>query len=162
GPCDVNWHEQRGARDEVLVIEIAGMDTGRTTADPAQRNIRSDTHRTEERLIDRHNDTARDLRRLGLAVDRDYPTPKPGDLVGQRAGIGPLAIESPVEREVDLQNAHFEHVTRHRALDLDRSGEHMRPRAAVLHLTEDVALVLRDGARWNDAGLIDDFRRQQC
>src|SRR5215831_6412796 len=122
------------------------MDTGRTTADPAQRNIRSDTHRTEERLIDRHNDTARDLRRLALAIDWDDPTPERGELVGQRAGIGPLAIESPVEREVDLQNAHFEHVTRHRALDLDRSGEHMRPRAAVLHLTEDVALVLRDGA----------------
>src|SRR5262249_22167930 len=102
GPCDVEWHEQRGAGDEVLVIEIAGMDAGRATADPAQRNIRSDAHRTEERLIDRHNDTARDLRCLGLAIDRDDPTPERGELVGQRAGIGPLAIESPVEREVDL------------------------------------------------------------
>ncbi len=38
-----------------------------------------------------------------------------GELLRQRAGIGTLAVVAEVERELDVENAHLEHVARHRA-----------------------------------------------
>ena len=47
------------------------------------------------------------------------------------------------------------------AADFDRPGEDVRAGAAILHLAVDVALVLRDGARRHDAGLVDDGRHHR-
>jgi hypothetical protein len=108
--------------DEVLVVHVAGMDAGRATADAAHRRIRREAHDAEERLVQRDNDALCHLAGLRLAVDRNNAGPKRGEFVGQCAGIGPLAVEAVVDGEIDLKNAHFEHVARLRAPHLDRTS----------------------------------------
>src|SRR5262245_28931075 len=80
--------------------------------------------------------------------------PDPREFLRQGAGISPLAIVPPIEGEIDIEDADFEHMARHRALDFNRAGQDMRARAAILHLAVDVAVVLRNGAGRNHAGLV--------
>jgi len=112
-------------------------------------------HGAEERTVDRHDHAFRHLRGLGFAVERNDPRPDPGEFLRQGSGISPLAIVAPIEGEIDIEDAHFEHVARHGALNLNRAGQDMRAGAAVFHLAVDVAVVLRHSAGRNHAGLVD-------
>ncbi len=152
-------HEQGRARDQVLVVQVAGVNAGRAAADAAHGRVGRQAHGAEERLVDRHHDALGDRGGLRLAVDRDDAAPERGELFRQRPVIGTLAVVAVVERKIDVDDAHFEHVARHRAADLDRPGEDVRTGAAILHLRVDVALILRDDAGRDHAGFVD--RRRQ-
>src|SRR5258708_28746400 len=51
GARDMDRHVQRFAGDQVLVVEVASMNAGRTAADAAQRGIRRNTPNTKEWLV---------------------------------------------------------------------------------------------------------------
>ena len=63
---DVDRDEQRGARDEFLVIEVAGVHARRGAVHPARGLRRGDAHAAEERA-------ERDLDPLGEAGDSSSP-----------------------------------------------------------------------------------------
>ena len=146
------WHDRRPQQLQSFCL------AGRTAADAAQRGIRRNTHSTKEWLVDRHDNTAGYLGGLSLPIDQDDPHPEGGEFVGQRSNIGPLPVNPPVKRELDVKDAEFEHVAWHRAPDLDRSSEHVSRGSAILHLSKYVALVLRDCAWRHYAGLVNDLR----
>ena len=148
-------HIERRAGAEILVVEIAGVDAGRSAADAAHGAGRRDAHGAEERAIERHHHAARNLRSLGRAIDRNDALPKGRELLRQRAIVGALAVVAVIDRETDIENAHLEHVAGLGAAHFDRTGENMRAGAAILHVAIDVAQILRDRAWRHDARALD-------
>src|ERR1700683_4212500 len=72
----------------------------------------------QERPRHRHHDARRHRVGLVLAIDRDDAPEETGKLIGQRAGVGALAVEAIGDGEIDLENAELKHVTRHRPVDV--------------------------------------------
>ena len=153
----MHGHIEDRAGAEVLVVDVAGVDSRRPAADAAHHGGRREAHGAEERMIERHHHAGRDFGGLGLPVDRNDALPETREFVGQGAGVGALAVVAIAGGEIDGEDADLEHVSGHRAVDEDRSGENVRAGAAVFHLAIDVAHILRHGARRHRARRIDRF-----
>ena len=66
----MDGNEQRRARDQLLVVEIAGVHARRIAADAADLRRRRHAHAAEERP-QRDHDAGRERRRHGLAIEPD-------------------------------------------------------------------------------------------
>src|SRR5262249_57304390 len=73
GARDMDRHVQRRAGDQVLVVEVASVNAGRSAADAAQGGIRRNTPSAKEWLVDRHDNTPAYPRGLCLPVVRGIP-----------------------------------------------------------------------------------------
>ena len=127
--------EERGAGDEFLVIEIAGVPAGRVAAHAAKVAGRRDTHAAEKRL-QRNDDPRHELRRHGLSVEGDDFCRTPRYSSPARSRCSRCSRSRSAD---DRQDLHFERVARLGAFDIDGTGEDVAARSAFVagHLGDD-------------------------
>jgi hypothetical protein len=154
----IDRHEQRGAGRHVLVVDVAGVDAGRSRTDAAHGGCRSNAHGAEEGAVERDHHAGRDLGLPGSAVDFDEALEYTGELLRQCAGVRALAVVAIVDGKIDREDAHLQHVAGFGAVDGNRTGEHMRSWAAILDVTVDGADVVGHGGRRHHAGPVDLLR----
>ena len=146
----VHGNVERGAGDEVLVIEIA-RHYPRRSAIEAARAFRRRVAHAAEKGMQRNLDARGKFRHHALLVERNDFYFRVRIIVGQIAAPRPERVVGIRNRQLDRQNFHFQHVADFRAFDVNRTRQNVSARAFVLHLIGDVA-----------QRLLDLLRRQAC
>ena len=130
-PGHVHGQIQCRARDELLVVEIAAVPSGRPAADSADERWRRHAKVAEERL-QRHLDTRRERGDVGGEVEGNDPAVLHRERGWQRSAAGGEPIDRERLGDLDVRDANFEHVAGVGAADVDRPDQPMSARAAVL------------------------------
>jgi len=150
GARGLDRNEQSRPGDQLLVVHIPGVDTGRVRAHSARIARRRHAHAAEEGM-QRDLHPRRELRHHAVAVERDDPRAV-GTVAVRRQK--PTAAVVPVrDREVDLENAHLEHVARVGSFYIDGTGEDVSAGPFVGHLGDDIAQRLLHVGRRDARGL---------
>jgi len=130
---------ERGAGNELLVVEIAAVLARRLSRDHAPGKRRRRAHHAEERR-QRNLLAPGQSPALARAVEHDMDVAVLGKIVRQSAGERAHRVVAPVVEHVDRLDVDLEHLSRLRALDRDGSGQDVRP-----HLPRD--LLVNGGKR---------------
>src|SRR5271163_370494 len=142
-PGRVYGNVQRGAGDEVLVIEIAGHDP-RWTAVEAARAFRRRVAHAAKKGMQRNLNARSEFRDHALRIQRNNFYFRVRIVVGQIATAGAEGVVGVRNREFDRENFYFQHVADFRAFDEDGSSEDVPARPFVVHLVSNVAQRLLD------------------
>src|ERR1043166_8399507 len=112
----MDWNVQRRTRDQLLVVQVAGVETRWSAADAARSLRRRDAHTSKE-WPQRNFDPVRKMRHHAVAVERDDLHARIRKLIRQETRAWPEAIVRIRNGEPDRLDAHFESVARLRAFD---------------------------------------------
>src|ERR1051326_2395839 len=134
----MDWNEKLRPGDEILVVEIAGVNSRWRAGDTAHRLGRRDAHAAEKRMqrnIDLRGKAGDHL----LPVERNYFHPGFRELTrsGEDPALRAEAVVSVRNGDVDFLDPHFERIARLGALDEDRAGQDMAARSLVFHFGVD-------------------------
>src|SRR5579871_945146 len=147
----IDGNEKRGSGDELFVVEIAGVEPGRSAADASGGFGRSNTHAAEEGA-DGNLDVLGKMRDHLLAIERNDLHTRVGKLVGQKAGTGAKTVIGERNSQFDGLDANFERDTDLRVFDVNRTGEDVSAGSFVLYLFEDGAHGGLDLIGWKPGG----------
>src|SRR4029077_12815031 len=127
---------ERAAGDELAIVEIAGVTPRRVAAHPTGFGRGRDPHAAEE-WAQRHDDAGCELGAHGAALERDDAHGHPWLAVLRQHSAA--AVVAVVDREIDREDPHLEHIAGLCALDEHGTGEDVTPGAAALpgHLGDD-------------------------
>src|SRR6202158_5760132 len=134
---------ERGAGDEILVIEIAAHNPRRSAVEAA-RAFRWRVAHTAEKRMQWNLDAWGEFSDHALFVEWNNFYFRVRIIVGQIAAARPECIVGVRNRQFDGENSHFERIADFRAFDVNRSGEDVPAGAFVFHLVGDVAQRLLD------------------
>ena len=113
---------ERGAGDELLVVEVAAVPARGRGRDHAPGRRRRRAHHAEERR-QRHLLSPRQPPALACAIEHDVDVAIVGKVVGQGAGERAHGVVAPVVEHIDRLDVDLKHLSRFGALDRDRSGQ---------------------------------------
>src|SRR5256712_2681638 len=139
----VDRKEKRRARDQILVVEVAGVYPRRIAADTPRNFRRSNAHAAEEGM-QRDLDALGEMRDHPRFIQRDDFHARVGKVVGEEAAAGAESVVGVGYGEADFLDAHFEDVAGLGAFDGDRAGKNVPARSLVLDFFVDVAKRLLD------------------
>src|SRR5690348_12826545 len=122
---------ERRARDELLVIEIAGVNARWRAADPSH-GAGWRVADAPEKGTQRQLDSGGEVRDHLLLVERNDLGARVVVVFGEPAAPRAETIVRVRDREVDRLDLHLEHIARIRAADIDRPGENVSAGTAVL------------------------------
>ena len=117
-------HEELGTRHELLIIDIAGVETGRTTSDAARRKGWRNPH-ASKKGTQRDLYTGRQHRDVSFEIERDDTRSLIGKPLGQCSPTGTKEIDGEILDDLDLEKADLEDVAGLRAFDRDRPDQQM-------------------------------------
>ena len=134
---------QRRSGDELLVVKISGVGTGRPARNAADQRMGRDTDGSEKGRELQH-DARRERRRARARVEAHEMKAHERELVGQRPAAGYEAADAVRVQELEADDLHFEHIARLGALDEDGAGHRMRAGTALRHGALDGLQRVRD------------------
>ena len=135
GARHVHGNPQRGAGDQFLVIEITGVNAGRSAADAALCRRRRHAHAAEERPERNGGAHERGGHRLPIHLDDGGPAARDAVLADESAAT----VVAVRDRQVDRQQLDLQCIARLGAGDEHRAGQDVSARAAVGHFLDDGA-----------------------
>src|SRR5580704_6648986 len=121
---------ERGAGDEVFVIEIAGHDPGRPAV-PAPGGFRRRVAHAAEKGMQRNLDAGREFGDHALFIERNYFYFRVRKIVGKIPVAGAEGVVSVWNGKLDGENLDFEHVAGLRVFNVNRPGENVPARSLV-------------------------------
>ncbi len=139
----VHGNVERGAGDEVLVIEIAGHNPWRSAVEAARVLGRSVAHAAEKGM-QRNLDARREFCHHALLIERNNFYFRVRIIVGQIAAAGAEGVVRVRNRKFYGQNFHFQHIANFRAFNVNRPRQNVPAGTFVLHLVGNVAQRLLD------------------
>src|SRR5579863_7129309 len=98
----MHGYVERGARDELLVVKISGVNPRRAAADAASR--RRVTHAAEEGM-QRNFDSVGEVRDHAIGVERNDLRSRIRKFVGENAASRPEAVVGVRNGELDFEDA---------------------------------------------------------
>src|SRR6266550_6907620 len=128
GAGGVDGNEERGARDQLLVIHVAGVNPGRVRAHAPRIARRRHAHAAKEGM-ERDHDVRRELRGHARAIERDDPRAMGAIAIGRQKSTA--AVVAVRKEEIDAEDPHLEHVSRIGSLDKDGPRENVSAGALV-------------------------------
>ena len=102
-------NEERRAGDEVLVVEVAGVNPRRRAVDPAHRSRRCHADAAEERMH-RDVDPVGEVRDVVQRVERDDPALPGGEVLGDEPAARAERVVRVADFGVHRDESHLEHV----------------------------------------------------
>src|SRR5438132_10215344 len=139
----VYGNKKRRARDQFFVVEIARVNPGRRARDAARNVRRRDTNAAKE-WMQRNLDPVGKVRNHSFLIERDDAHLGIRKILRKKSASGTESVVSVRNRQLDLFDSDFEHVTRLSAFDEDWPGENVSTRAFVRNFFVDVAQRLLD------------------
>src|SRR5262249_27154716 len=131
-----NRNIERAASDQLPVVQITGMLPGRVAADAPKVWRRSHSHAAEERP-ERNDDARLELRghRLGIELQDRLEN----RWIAVRRNEATAAVVAVVDRKIDRQDLHLEHVAWFGALHVHRPCQDMGAWSATVaqHLSDN-------------------------
>src|ERR1700733_3703271 len=131
-------NKERGAFHHFVIIDVTGVDPGRSAADAARNLGWRHAHAAEERL-DWNLDRITKSRQHASPVEWNDLDPLVRELVLKKSEARTKPVVRERRRQFDLSNANFEHVSRLGALHENRTSKNMAARPLVGHLFIDGA-----------------------
>jgi hypothetical protein len=122
--------EERGAGDQIAVVEVTRMDAGRRAVDASRGWGRSNAHAAEERT-QRDGNTGREERHHAVAVQLDDAAVALFEIFLQESGSGAEAVVRPRHGHCDFIDVEFEDVAGFGVLDEDGACENVPAGAAI-------------------------------
>src|SRR5439155_19117673 len=152
----VHGNVERGAGDEVLVIEIARHNPRRSAVEAARAFRRGVAHAAEKRMQG-NLDARREFRDHAFFIQRNNFYFRVRIIVRQIAAPRTERVVGVRNRQLDRQDFYFENVAGFRAFDVNRAGQNVPARAFVLYLVGNVAQRLLD-LLWRQPRLFEPLR----
>src|SRR5690242_12370184 len=144
----MNGNVQRSARNEILVVQIAGVDPRRSAADSPVAVWGRYTH-ASEKWPKRYLDQIRETGQHPLAIERDNLRPGVRKIVRQEAGSRPETIVSKGGCQFDCLNPNLQHIARFGTVNIHRTSEDVPSRSPVGNLLVDIAKGVGNLAGWS-------------
>src|ERR1051326_2683176 len=131
-----NRNEQRAARGQFFVVEIAGVPARRIAADAAQLRIRRHTHTAEKRTHGDNNARPEFRGHLVFVEWNNTGRFRPVAVLRKESAASVVTI---IDREIDRENLDLERVTRFGAFDVKWTGEEWPSGSPLIagHLIDD-------------------------
>ena len=126
------------AGDQLLVVEIARVNSGRRTVDASRGRRRRDADAAKE-WTQWNLDAIGKMRDHAFRIERDDAHLRVGKIFGDSTAARAERVVGIRNRQPDLFDSDFEHVTRFRALDENRPGENVPARTFVGYFSINVA-----------------------
>src|SRR5438132_1482281 len=130
-------NEKRRARHQFFVVEIARMNPRRRARDAA-RNVRWRHTDAAKEWMKRYLDPVRKVRDHSFLVERNDAHLRVRKVLRQKTTSRTERVVSIRNRQLDLFDSDFEHVTRLCALDKDWPSKNMPTRPFIRHFFVDV------------------------
>ena len=147
----VNGDEECRANDQVLIVEVAGVNPWRRTADASGDFRRGHAHASEKRMQGDLDSFSKERDHASLVQRNDFPS-RIREILRQEAAAGKESVEGIWKGETDLLDSNFQDVAGLGTLDVDRSGQYVPARPLIVNLPVNVPQRLFDLARLRACG----------